>query len=141
MRPLPDDLRGLRHDLMGYDVVEAADGRSLLEWTPGQVLSNPVGFVHGGMVGVMVDDACGVAVGSILSDWRPFPTASLHVDFLRGIRVGHAYACRGVLVRAGRRLTVADATIHDGDGTLMARGTCHFALDLSDTDLIGSTGL
>ena len=42
-------------------------------------------------------------------------------------------------MRAGRRLTVADTTVHDGDGQLLARGTCMFAVDLSDTDLVGFT--
>jgi acyl-coenzyme A thioesterase PaaI-like protein len=82
-----------------------------------------------------------MALSSLLTDWRPFPTASLHVDFLRGIRVGDTVECHGTVVRAGRRLSVVDATLHDGGGQLLARGTCTFAVDLSDTDLVGFTAL
>jgi uncharacterized protein (TIGR00369 family) len=90
---------------------------------------------------VIVDDVAGMAVSSVLTDWRPFPTASLHIDFLRGIRIGDTVECRGVVVRAGRKLTVADTSVVDASGQLLARGTCTFAVDLSDTDLVGFTAL
>jgi uncharacterized protein (TIGR00369 family) len=133
-------LRNGRPTLLGYRMIETGEGRSLVSWTPGANLGNPMGFVHGGFVGVMVDDVAGMAVSSILPDWRAFPTASMHVDFLRGIKVHDTVACRGIVVRAGRRVTVADTSVHDGDGRLLARGTCTFAVDLSDTDIVGFSG-
>jgi len=136
-----EKLRNGRSSLLGYGMVEMGGGRSVVSWTPQANVGNPMGFVHGGFVGVLVDDIAGMAVSSMLPDWRAFPTASLHVDFLRGIRVGDTVECRGVVVRAGRRLSVADTTIHDRDGQLLARGTCMFAVDLSDTDLVGFTAL
>jgi uncharacterized protein (TIGR00369 family) len=136
-----EKLRNGRSSLLGYRVVEMGAGRSAVSWTPGDNVGNPMGFVHGGFVGVMVDDIAGMALSSMLTDWRAFPTASLHVDFLRGIKIGDTVECHGVVVRAGRRLTVADTTVHDLDGRLLARGTCMFAVDLSDTDLVGFTAL
>jgi uncharacterized protein (TIGR00369 family) len=136
-----ENLRNGRPTLLGYRMVETGDGRSLVRWTPGANLGNPMGFVHGGFVGIMIDDVAGMAVRSILSDSRAFPTASMHVDFLRGIKVGDTVSCRGVVVRAGRRVTVADTTIQDDDTQLLARGTCTFAVDLSDTDLVGFSAL
>lgn len=134
---MPADFRGMRHSLMGYTVTEYAGGRSLLEWTPTEQLTNPVGMVHGGFVAAMVDDACGCAMQSLLPGFRAFPTASMHIDFLRGISVGHTYRCHGIVVRVGRRMSVADCLIRDGDGQLMARGTCTFAVDMTDTDAVG----
>jgi uncharacterized protein (TIGR00369 family) len=136
-----ENLRNGRSTLLGYRMTDASEGRSLVSWTPGDNVRNPMGFVHGGFVGVVVDDVAGMAVSSVLPDWRAFPTASMHVDFLRGIRVGDTVSCRGIVVRAGRRVTVADTTIHDGEGQLLARGTCTFAVDLSDTDIVGFTAL
>lgn len=136
-----EKLRNGRSSLLGYRMVEMGEGRSVVSWTPQDNVGNPMGFVHGGFVGVMVDDIAGMAVSSMLPDWRAFPTASLHVDFLRGIKVGDTVDCRGIVVRAGRRLTVADTTVHDRDGRLLARGTCMFAVDLSDTDIVGFTAL
>ena len=136
-----EKLRNGRSTLLGYRMVEMGEGRSVVSWTPQANVGNPMGFVHGGFVGVLVDDIAGMAVSSMLPDWRAFPTASLHVDFLRGIRVGDTVSCRGVVVRTGRRLTVADTTIHDRDGQLLARGTCMFAVDLAHTDVVGFTAL
>jgi acyl-coenzyme A thioesterase PaaI-like protein len=56
----------------------------------------------------------------------------MHVDFVRGIRVGDTVWCRGSVVHMGRRVTVADCAISSSpsDGEeLLARGTCTFALD------------
>ena len=141
LEPDLENLRNGRATLLGYRMTEASDGRSLVSWTPGANVRNPMGFVHGGFVGVVVDDVAGMALASLMPDWRAFPTASLHLDFLRGIKVGDTVTCRGVVVRAGRRVTVADTTIHDDDGQLLARGTCTFAVDLSDTDIVGFTAL
>jgi uncharacterized protein (TIGR00369 family) len=136
-----ENLRNGRPTLLGYRMIEMDGGRSLVTWTPDANLGNPMGFVHGGFVGVMIDDVAGMAVSSVLPDWRAFPTASLHVDFLRGVKVGDTVNCRGIVVRAGRRVTVADTTICDDGGQLLARGTCTFAVDLSDTDLVGFSAL
>jgi uncharacterized protein (TIGR00369 family) len=136
-----EKLRGGRSSLLGYRMVEMGGGRSHVSWSPQDNVGNPMGFVHGGFVGVLIDDVAGMALSSLLTDWRAFPTASLHVDFLRGIKVGDTVTCRGAVVRAGRRLTVADTSIRDADDQLLARGTCMFAVDLSDTDLVGFTSL
>src|SRR5207249_2080023 len=113
------DLRGDRSKLLGYRVLDMADGRGRVAWTPPDNLSNPVGFVHGGFVATMVDDCAGIAVASMLDRLRAFPTASMHVDFLRGVRVGTTVTCLSHVVRAGRRLTVADVAIHDAEDTLL----------------------
>jgi uncharacterized protein (TIGR00369 family) len=140
-RPSWGKLRGNRYRLLGYRVTEMGEGRSRVDWTPGEDLSNPLGFVHGGFVAAMIDDTCGTAVASMLSDWRPFPTASLRVEFLKGLRIGESFVCRGHVLRAGRSMTFADTMIRNREGMLLARGTCTFALDLSDTDLVGFSAL
>src|SRR5437879_13476238 len=107
-----EKLRNGRSTLLGYRMVEMGEGRSVVSWTPQANVGNPMGFVHGGFVGVLVDDIAGIAVSSMLPDWRAFPTASLHVDFLRGIRVGDTVDCRGGVGRAVRRLSRPRPTIH-----------------------------
>ena len=141
MRIPRSHLPGPRAELMGYSVVEMGGGRCRLEWRPGPMLANPTGIVHGGFVAVMVDDTCGTAVASLLDDLKAFPTASMRVEFLRGIPVGGVYACVGVVVRAGRRLTVVDAAVEDEGGRLLARGSCTFALDLVGSELAGFSAL
>lgn len=139
--PSRDELRGGRHRHLGYRVVEMDRGTARLEWTPDERIANPTGYVHGGYVAAIVDDTAGVAVASLLDELHGFPTVSMHVEFLRGIQLGRTHACHGVVVRAGRSLTVADAEIRSDEGELLARGTCEFALDLRDSDLAGFSAL
>ncbi|MGH3577367.1 MAG: PaaI family thioesterase, partial [Mycobacterium sp.] len=73
--------------------------------------------------------------------FHPFPTAAMHIDFVRGITVDETHLCRGVVVRAGRRITVADTMIESPEGTLLARGTCTFSLDLSQSRVAGFSAL
>jgi uncharacterized protein (TIGR00369 family) len=137
----PQLLKGRRDELLGYRLTELGGGRCHYEWTPGDAVVNPAGFVHGGYVGLLVDDVCGTAVISMLDEWRPYPTASMHIDYLRGLRIGESFDARGVVVRAGRKLTVADCAVHDRDGQLMVRGSCTFVCDLEGTDFVGFSAL
>src|SRR3982074_265658 len=64
--PPGEKLRNGRSSLLGYRMVEIGEGRSLVSWTPGDNVGNPMGFVHGGFVGVMVDGVAGLRVPSLL---------------------------------------------------------------------------
>jgi uncharacterized protein (TIGR00369 family) len=139
--PDPTTLRGIRPRLLGYEIVEVGAGRSRVHWTPTPELANPVGQVHGGFVGLIVDDTCGCAITSLFEDFRQCPTASMSIDYLRPIAIGALYVCRGVVVRAGRAATIVDATIADADGRLAARGTCTFSVELDGSPLKGFTAL
>lgn len=127
--PAPQMHNG-RHDLLGYRVIECADGRSRVTWTPTPACANPVGQVHGGFLGLIVDDVCGMAFSSLLSEFRPFPTISMNLEFHRPIQIGETVECRGTVVRVGRRFIVADTVVLGTDGKLRARGTATFACDL-----------
>jgi len=129
-------LHGERWIDLGYELVGRRDGLAHLRWTPTQQLANPMGFVHGGYVAVVVDDTCGVAVSSLLPELRPFPTASLHLDFYRGMRVGETVDCHGTVTRVGRHVTFAETSLYVGE-RLVARGRCVFAAEMADTGALG----
>ena len=127
--PPADRLRGNRATLLGYRIVEAAGGRSRMAWTPTPELANPVGQVHGGYLGLIVDDACGTAFASLLTEFVVFPTVSMQLEFHRPIQIGETVDCRGTVVRIGRRFVVVDAVVRGAEGKLRARGTATFATD------------
>ena len=127
--PPADQLRGNRATMLGYRIVEAFGGRSRMEWTPTPELANPVGLVHGGFLGLIVDDVCGTAFASLLTEFVVFPTVSMQLEFHRPIKIGETVDCTGTVVRVGRRLIVVDAVVRGADGKLRARGTATFAAD------------
>jgi uncharacterized protein (TIGR00369 family) len=127
--PPADQLRGNRATMLGYRILEAFGGRSRMEWTPTPELANPVGLVHGGFLGLIVDDVCGTAFASLLTEFVVFPTASMQLEFHRPIQIGETVDCTGTVVRVGRRFVVVDAVVRGADGKLRARGTATFAAD------------
>jgi len=127
--PSAEQMRGNRSSLLGYRIVEAFGGRSRMEWTPTPELTNPVGLVHGGYLGLIVDDLCGTAFASLLTEFVVFPTVSMHLEFHRPIQIGETVECTGTVVRVGKRFIVVDAVVRGSDGRLRARGTATFAAD------------
>jgi uncharacterized protein (TIGR00369 family) len=94
-----------------------------------------VGSLHGGVVSAVLDTAGGVvALLGMLArsrrDAEPFDferfarvgTIDLRVDYLRPA-TGDAFTATATILRAGRRVTVAHAELHDDAGTLVAIGT------------------
>lgn len=139
--PTADRMRNERDRLLGYRVVESGDGRSRVRWTPTEACANPVGQVHGGFLGVIVDDVCGMAFASLLTEFRTFPTQSMHLEFHRPILVGETVECRGTVVRVGRRFAVVDTTVVGPEGKLRARGTATFVADLEGVKLADGRSL
>lgn len=108
------------------------DGSSVLTCEPGEHLYNPMGIVHGGLHGTLIDSAAGVALQSTLPEGPRPGTVRLSVDFLRPITAETGTVrCEGTLVKAGRQIGLSDAHILDADGRLLARGQATFALSPS----------
>jgi uncharacterized protein (TIGR00369 family) len=116
-------------ELFGYRVIEVGEGSCLVEWRPAKPFVNNIGAVWGGAVSAIADNVCGMAVVAAI-DPKPLhlPTVSMHVDYLRGLAPNSTYLVRGVTLRVGGRLAVADATVTDAEKTLYARATCTFAI-------------
>ena len=67
--------------LMGFNLVEAEEGRAVFEGTPGEEVYNPIGTVHGGYAATLLDSACGIAVHSRLAPGQGYTTLELKVAY------------------------------------------------------------
>lgn len=101
-------------------------GRSEARWTPSAKWTNPVGNVHGGYLGVIVDDVAGMALYSLVGGSAP--TVSLQIDYLHQMPIGRTYRAAGEVVRAGKATAIVDVHVYDPDDQLVARGKCYFQL-------------
>jgi uncharacterized protein (TIGR00369 family) len=99
------------------------DGKSEASWTPTPDMANPFGSVHGGIIATLIDEVTGAAVISSIEAGSA-PTVSLNVEFLHAIPIGGTYIAVGEIVRIGRAMAIADARILNGEGKVLARGTC-----------------
>ena len=112
-------------ELMGFEPVEAEEGRVVFACVPGPQHYNPIGSVHGGLAATLLDSAMGCAVQSTLPEGRGYTTLELKVNFTRAITTDTGrIVCEGkVLHRGGRVATAEGRVIAERTGKLLAHGT------------------
>jgi len=112
-------------ELMGFEPVEAEEGRVVFEATPTAQLYNPIGSVHGGFAATLLDSAMGCAVHSTLPEGVGYTTLELKVNYTRAITEDTGrVVCEGTIVHRGGRVATADGRIVAADsGKLLAHGT------------------
>src|SRR6185503_19131200 len=76
------------------------------------------GFVHGGIIGMIADTACGYAAFSLMPAGCSLVTVEYKMNILAPGR--GALVARGEVVKPGRTLTVARAEVYADDGTHVA---------------------
>lgn len=102
-------------------------GASLADVQPGAVeislpfrddLTQQKGYVHGGILGMIADTACGYAAFSLMPAGCSLVTVEYKINILAPAR--GSLVARGAVVRAGRTLTVARAEVYARDGQHVA---------------------
>ena len=111
--------------LMGFEAVEAEEGRVVFAAIPTAELYNPIGSVHGGFAATLLDSAMGCAVHSTLAEGVGYTTLELKVNYTRAITKDTGrVVCEGRIVHRGGRVATADGRIVAEDsGKLLAHGT------------------
>jgi uncharacterized protein (TIGR00369 family) len=82
----------------------------------------PFGIVHGGVLATLIDTATFWAAFMRLAEDAGLVNIDLKLNYLKPVRSGRLTAA-GRCIRAGRRITYAEAGVVDGDGRLLAHGT------------------
>ncbi len=85
---------------------------------------NPLGTVHGGVLSTLLDTAAACSVHSTLAVGERYTSLDLTVKFLRAVTedTGRVLAVGRVLHR-GRRTALAEASLTDGAGRVVAHAT------------------
>lgn len=73
------------------------------------------GWLHPGAVTVLADSACGLAVGTTLTERTPYATLDLRMDYLRPARVGHPLVCEAHAFRRTRSVVFVRAEVWQDD--------------------------
>lgn len=120
-------------ELMGREIVRMEAGESEVHFTMGEVWMNMQGILHGGAYASMLDTACGVAARSLLDTdiYKGQVTLELKTSYLKAGFPG-TYIAKGKVLRKGKRVTYAEATLFNGDGDMVSRASATFALLLRD---------
>lgn len=109
---------------LGYDIVEASNGRVIVTAMPNAEHFNPEGIVHGGLSAALLDTCMGLAVHSTLGKGFGSTTLEIKVSFLRPIteETGLIRA-EGIVLKSGRRVGLAEGKVTDSRNRLLAHGT------------------
>jgi uncharacterized protein (TIGR00369 family) len=109
---------------LGYDVIEAEDGRVVVAMEPSGIHLNPAGTVHGGLTATLLDSCMGLAVQSTLEKGVGQTTLEFKISLVRPItpETGEIRA-EGVVLNRGRRIGTAEGRVTDRKGRLLAHGT------------------
>jgi uncharacterized protein (TIGR00369 family) len=109
---------------LGYDVVEAENGRVVVALVPTGAHLNPAGTVHGGLTATLLDSCMGLAIQSTLEKGIGQTTLEFKISLLRPItpETG-AITAEGKVLNCGRRIGTADGRVTDARGRLLAHGT------------------
>jgi uncharacterized protein (TIGR00369 family) len=117
--PRVPDFAARVRDSFGRQKAMATIGARLAAVRPGEVeielgfrddLTQQHGFVHGGLVGMIADNACGYAAFSLMPAGATVLPVEYKLNFLAPAE-GERLVARGRVVRPGRTLTIAEADV------------------------------
>lgn len=91
---------------VGARLVDLGAGRATIELPAAPHIGQQAGFVHGGVVAMILDSACGYASLTTMPAQSDVVTVEFKINFLRPA-LGERILARGSVTRVGRSLTVA----------------------------------
>jgi uncharacterized protein (TIGR00369 family) len=111
--------------LLGFRLVEVEEGRVAFSLTPVEEHYNPIGVVHGGVAGTLLDSAMGAAVHTTLPVAGRYGTLQTSFNLVRPITLetGEVRAEGEVVHRGSRQATSSGRLVRVSDGKLLAHGT------------------
>ena len=115
--------------LMGIDVVSVEPGKSVLKMQVRPDMHNGVGWLQGGMLAALADEAMALALYPLLSKNEGIATISESTSFIKGVQDGFITA-EGRIIRKGRRVAFAEGEVF-AEGTervMLSRTSAAFAV-------------
>ena len=115
--------------LMGIEVVHVEPGKSVLKMEVRPDMQNGVGWLQGGMLAAIADEAMALALYPLLAENEGIATISESTSFIRGVREG-VICAEGRVARKGRRVAFmeGDVRLADEAKTILSRTSAAFAV-------------
>ena len=85
-------------------------------------MTNPSGQLHGGMIGMIADELCGLSFYS-LGHETFYTTISLNIDYLFSAPAGTEVIVKANVIRTGKRMANVECHIYDIDQRIIAHAT------------------
>jgi uncharacterized protein (TIGR00369 family) len=85
-------------------------------------MTNPSGQLHGGMIGMISDELCGLSFYSMGHDTF-YTTVSLNINYLFGAPLGSEIIVKAKVIRAGKRMANVECYLYDNEDRIIAHAT------------------
>ncbi len=109
---------------MGFGSFELGEDWVAVTAEPQSFHYNPIGVVHGGVVATLLDTAAGCAVHATLAAGEAYTSLDLATRFVRPMTLNSGVVrAEGRVIHRGRSTAVAEATLVDSRGKLLAHAT------------------
>lgn len=110
--------------VLDFRLTEAEPGRVVFAGQPSMRFYNPIGTVHGGWIGTLLDSCMGCAVHTTLEAGEAYTTVEFKVNFVKAVtaNTGEVRA-EGQVTSRGRRIATSEGRLVDAKGTVLALGT------------------
>lgn len=111
-------------ETLNYHLHSVDEGTATFHGTPEFPHLNPMGAVHGGWYGTLLDSCMGCAVMTIVPKGRFYTTLEFKINITRAIPVGMEIQATGTIQHKGRSTSVANSEIRGlENGRLYATGS------------------
>jgi uncharacterized protein (TIGR00369 family) len=106
-----------------YDgkMVSAKRGEIEVTFEVTEDMTNPYGLLHGGISCTLMDDVIGLAAATLGGE-RFSVSLNLQVSYLDKVKIGENIIVKAKIIREGRNILNAVATIHNSSGKQVANG-------------------
>ncbi len=110
--------------VLGYRLHLVEEGRVCFRGTPEFAHANPMGAVHGGWYGTLLDSCMACAVMTMVPRGRYYTTLEYRMNITRALPLGTEIEAEGLIQHMGRSTGVARGEIRGlADGRLYATGS------------------
>ena len=107
---------------IGAELTSVEPGRVTIRLGFRDDLTQQHGFLHAGVLGIVLDSACGYASFSLMGPDESILTVENKLNLFRPA-LGPTFEFRGEVIKPGRTIIVSEGRAFSNDGTLLATMT------------------
>jgi len=101
---------------------EVDEGKLTIEFKIRPEMANPMGYVHGGIFSLIIDEIIGATIFTLnLKNY--FVTINLNVDYFANIKIGELVIAKSSIIRQGKNIINAECKIFNSENKLLAKGS------------------
>lgn len=111
-------------ELLNFTLHSVSKGMVVFKGKPLKNCTNPMGSVHGGWYGTILDSAMACSIITGLPPGKQFTTLEFKINLIRSIPINSEVFAEGRIIHLGKTSSVAEAKIFDSSDQIYSLGTC-----------------